>query len=116
MTFTTLSEGTPNNFTNTSQGMWLDVDMPTDGTVYADLGDQKIEWPLTDLIVGARSGLTGGIESHAWRMNRAPLPGERIIQAEFADETECHEGDFYSVRVRQQNDQWAWSSAVFCRG
>ena len=115
VTFTALSEGTPNNFTNTSQGMCLEVDMPTDGKVYAVLDGQRIEFPVRDLMAGARSNTMQGIESNAWRMHHAALPHELNYHVEFED-NDAQEGDTYYARVRQKNDQWAWSSAIFCKG
>ncbi len=114
VSFETVSEGTPNNFTSTSQGVCLEVEMPVDETVYAVLNGQRIEWRLRDLLEGARSGLVGGLESHAYRMNRAPMPHDWRYRLEYEDH-EGREGDYYYARVRQKNDQWAWSSPIFCR-
>jgi len=115
VSFTALSEGTPNNFTNTSQGMCLEVDMPAAGNVYAILDGKRIEFPLRDLIAGARSNTMEGIESNAWRMHHAALPHELNYHVEFVDD-DANQGDTYYARVRQKNDQWAWSSAIFCKG
>ena len=67
-----------------------------------------------DLVEGARSGLIDGLGSNAWRLNQAPLPHELNAQVEFTDPS-GENGDYYYVRVRQRNDQWAWSSPIFCR-
>jgi hypothetical protein len=115
VTFTALSEGTPNNFTNTSQGMCLEVEMATDGSVFANLDGKRIEMPLRALIAGARSDTIEGIESNAWRLHRAALPHELNYSFAFED-SDTAEDDTYYARVRQKNDQWAWSSAIFCRG
>ncbi len=113
--FVTVSEGTPNNFTTTSQGMCLEVEMPLDATAYAVLNGQRFEWPLAELIVGARSGLINGMESNAWRINRAPLPHEMNYQIEFDDAADVDKPASYYARVRQKNDHWAWSSPIFFR-
>ncbi len=115
VSFSALSEGTPNNFTNTSQGMCIEVEMPRDASVYAKLNGQNLEWKLSTLMEGARSGLMNGIESNAWRMNRAPLPSELHCTIEFDDESDVDESAQYYARVRQKNDHWAWSSPVFFR-
>ena len=113
--FTALSEGTPNNFTDTSQGMCLEVEMPTDASVFAILDGQRIEMPLRELIAGARSDTVGGMESNAWRLHRAALPHELNYSFSIED-SDASDGDIYYARVRQKNDQWAWSSAIFCQG
>ncbi|MEX2581309.1 MAG: DUF3604 domain-containing protein [Verrucomicrobiales bacterium] len=115
VSFTALSQGTPNNFTNTSQGLCLEVEMPRSASVYAVLNGQRLEWPLEKLLEGARSGLMNGIESNAWRMNRAPFPAELNYALEFVDDEDVDEPATYYARVRQRNDHWAWSSPIFFR-
>ncbi len=113
--FEAMSEGTPNNFTTTSQGMCLEVEMPLVATVYAVLNGHRLEWPLGELIEGARSGLINGMESNAWRINRAPLPHELNYRVEFEDAADTDKSASYYARVRQKNDHWAWSSPIFFR-
>ena len=111
--FSTVTRGNPNNSTNASQGMCLEVKMPRGAKVWAELNGHRIEMPLEDLLAGARSGLLEGLESTAWRLHRAPSPREWRVDAEF--EETLAPGDSIYVRVRQANDQWAWSSPIFCR-
>jgi hypothetical protein len=111
--FETVTRSNPNNSTNGSQGMFLEVEMPADGNVEIELNGRKECVPLKRLIEGALSGHLGGIDSPAWRLHRAPLSEEFIWHTELEDEGA--EGDFYYVRVRQKNDQWAWSSPVFLK-
>ncbi len=115
VSFEAVSEGTPNNFTTTSQGMCLEVEMPRDASVFAVLNGQRLEWSLKTLIEGARSGLINGMESNAWRINRAPLPHEMNYQIEFDDDSDIGKPASYYARVRQKNDHWAWSSPIFFR-
>jgi hypothetical protein len=113
--FEAVSEGNPNNFTNATQGVCIHVEMPRSGHVEATLNGQHLSWPLDTLHRGARSGLMAGIESHAWRINRAPQPHELHYTLEFDDAGNLESGDTYYARVRQKNDQWAWSSPIFVR-
>lgn len=113
--FEALSEGTPNNFTNTSQGLCLEVEMPRNAHVYAVLNGQRLEWPLEKLMAGARAGMMNGIESNAWRINRAPAARELNYQLEFEDDSDLDSPASYYARVRQRNGHWAWSSPVFFR-
>ncbi|MCB1093423.1 MAG: hypothetical protein KDL87_17930, partial [Verrucomicrobiae bacterium] len=110
----TVTRGNPNNVTNASQGICLEVDMPPETEVYAEWEGGSVSFPLRALIHGARSGLTAGLESPAWRWHRAPLPQEWQFRASLP--VELAEGDWIDVRVRQTNDQWAWGTPVFCRG
>jgi hypothetical protein len=69
--------------------------------------------PLSRLIEGARTGHLSGIDSPAYRFHRAPLTHEFDWNIQWNDTAEP--GDSYYVRVRQLNDQWAWSSPIFIR-
>jgi len=111
--FVTKSESNPNNMTCTTQGLCIEVEMPTDASVVATINGQKENLPIKRLIEGARTGHLGKIDSPAYRFNRAPLPHELNYRFTFEDEGEA--GDNYYLRVRQKNDQWAWSSPVFVR-
>ena len=111
--FRTTSSGHPNNVTNTAQGMSLGVEMPREGTVWAELNGTRVQLPLERLLAGARSGNLGGIDSPAYRFHRAPLPWE--FEWTLALDDTGSGPDVYYVRVRQKNDQWAWSSPVFLR-
>ena len=95
------------------QGMCLEIETSLNVIVYAVINGKTWEWPLTTLIEGARSDLTEGIESPAIRIHRAPLPEE--LSWKCLLEEDSQDGDFYYVRVRQKNEQWAWSSPIFVR-
>lgn len=111
--FDTVTRGNPNNLTNASQGICLEVEMPPDAEVFAEWEGGSVTFPLRALIHGARSGLTAGLESPAWRWHRAPLAEEWRFRADLA--VDLAAGDWIDVRVRQTNDQWAWGTPVFCR-
>jgi hypothetical protein len=111
--FSAVSGGNPNNSTPNMQGMCLEIETSLNVIVYAVINGKTWEWPLTTLIEGARSDLTEGIESPAIRIHRAPLPEE--LSWKCLLEEDSQDGDFYYVRVRQKNEQWAWSSPIFVR-
>lgn len=113
VTFETVTSGNPNNSTNMSQGVCIEVKMPRNGMVWANLNGKKVEWPLAKLMKGARSGVLKDIDSPAYRFNRAPEPNQWKWNGEWEDESK--EGHNYYMRVRQRNDQWGWSSPVFLK-
>jgi hypothetical protein len=112
--FETESSGNPTNSTPTTQGMCLEVEMPRSAKVYAVMNGVRAEHSLEDLLKGARSGSLDHTDAPSWRFHRAPLPHEWNWNFSFVDEGSEDDG-FYYVRVRQLNDQWAWSSPVFLR-
>jgi hypothetical protein len=114
--FETVTSGNPTNTTSATQGMCLEVEMPRSAEVYAVLNGVRDTHSLADLMEGARSGSLDHTDAPSWRFNRAPRPEELHWSFEFEDEadSESDEG-FYYARVRQANDQWAWSSPIFLR-
>jgi len=111
--FTTTTFGNPNNSTNASQGVCLNVEMPSKAIVRSTINGQKINIPLDKLMQGARTGRLRKIGSAGYRFNRSPQQWEFDWKCQFTDITKKHkEKDIYYVRVRQKNDQWAWSSPI----
>ncbi|HEY64025.1 MAG TPA: DUF3604 domain-containing protein [Caldilineae bacterium] len=112
--FQTWTSGNPTSYTNANQGMALEVEMPVDGKVVAEINGKRIVYSLRDLLAGGRAGYLGGFLTPAYRFHRCPLPEEYEWHISFQDTATGTNGyDFYYVRVRQKNDQWAWSSPIW---
>ena len=111
---TTSTFGNPNNSTNASQGICLEVIMPISANIRANINGQKFNIPLSRLITGAKAGRLAKIGSAGYRFHRAPKTWEFNWNCQLTDiVTEPDAGgDTYYVRVRQKNDQWAWSSPI----
>ena len=113
VSFETLTQGNATNSTSATQGMCIEVEMPRSAKVYAVMNGVRDEHSLEELIEGARSGSADHTDAPSWRFNRAPLEEEWKWSFAFED---VGEGEgYYYARVRQKNDQWAWSSPVFLR-
>lgn len=104
--------GNPNNFTNSNQGLCLEVECSEKAVITAEINGKKISIPIRLLQEGSISGRLGNIDSPAYCFHRAPFHDEFNWGIEL-DINEFETGDFYYVRVRQKNDHWAWSSPVF---
>ncbi len=114
VTFETYSQGNATNSTSATQGMCIEVEMPRTAMVYAIINGIRTQHSLAELMEGARSGSHDHTDAPSWRFNRAPRPEELNWSFAFEDKGELEDG-FYYARVRQMNDQWAWSSPVFLR-
>ena len=110
--FSTVTFSNPNNSTNSSQGICLEMDIQRKGRVELVLNGQTFTFSVKQLLQGARTGHLGGIDSPAFRIHQLPAENEWKWNVSFEDRMES-DSDFYYVRVRQMNDQWAWSSPVF---
>jgi len=88
--------------------------MPAGAEVWAELNGRREVHTLADLRAGARAGRLGKIDSPSYRFHRAPAWGELAWQAAFEDAAPSRDGtDVYYLRVRQSNDEWAWSSPIW---
>jgi len=110
--FETVTASNPNNSTNCSQGVCLELNLQRTGMIRLELNEQTFQFTAQQLLEGARTGHLGGIDSPAFRIHRLPAPHEWQWDLEFEDSMENDEDQYY-VRVRQLNDQWAWSSPIF---
>lgn len=111
--FQTTTWGNPNNVTNANQGICLHAELPPDSAVWAEFNSRRVDVPLARLLEGAWTGNLGKIDSPGYRFHRAPLPWEFDWQLRWSDHVRTPSArDVYYLRVRQKNDQWAWSSPI----
>jgi hypothetical protein len=110
----TSTDANPTTSTPGMQAVCLDVEMEADALVYTELGAKRVSHTLAELVGGSRTGYLGGFVSPAYRLARAALREETEAEFEFTDRRgDSTERDHYYVRVRQTNDQWAWSSPIW---
>lgn len=96
------------------EGVALELRADGATAIEAEVDGRRLCVPLRDLAEGARSQHLGGFVSPAICFDRA------VPESEFATRFDLvhrhHDGaapDAYRVRVRQRNDQWAWSSPIW---
>lgn len=103
----------PNTMTPATQGVILDVEMPLTGTLNADFGGKTFTHTLEELLRGSQAHFMRGWLSEAIQFGRA-VPEEAFsIGTLFTDPTPERDTDYYYVRVRQRNGQWAFSSPIW---
>ena len=108
-----ISFGNPTNFTPMTQGVCLEVEMPVDAKIHADLNGIIEEIPLSRLLEGSYVGSVYDVVTPYYIFNHAPMPEQFKWQFSFVDEDD--QPGYYYVRVCQKNQQWGWSSPVFVR-
>ena len=111
---TTVTFGNPNKSTNSSQGICLEVIMPRSAEVRSTINGRQVNIPLVNLIEGAKADRLAKNGSAGYRFHRVPETWEFNWHCQLTDTVTNPEpgGDTYYVRVRQKNDQWAWSSPI----
>lgn len=111
--FRSRTRGNPTSVTDATQGFALEIRGNDDTRVIARINGQEVRYPLRELRTGSRSGYIGGFVSGGYRFERAIPRPEYAWSTRFVDRRASESRDWYSVRVRQQNDQWAWSSPIW---
>ena len=110
-----MTRGNPTVRHANTQALVLSVVMPRDAKVALEVNGRTFEHTLDELIEGARVTMLRGVITEAVRVGAVPDYGNSV-QAAYEDGAEPEqEVEYYQVRVRQHNDQWAWSSPIWVR-
>ena len=107
------SSKNPNTMTPATQGILLDVEMPLDATITTNFNGKSFSHSLRELLQGSRAHFMRGWLSEAIRFNRAAPESAFLAGAFFTDDKAERDTDYYYVRVRQRDGQWAWSSPIW---
>ncbi|MEA1996586.1 MAG: Tat pathway signal sequence, partial [Gemmatimonadota bacterium] len=113
--FHSYTVGNPNTLTPTTCSVVLDLEMGRQDVLRARVNGRVFEHRLGELLEGARSHFMEGWLSEAVCFHRAVPEAGFLLERELADNTPERETDYYYLRARQRNDQWAWSSPVWVR-
>ncbi len=97
--------------TDTTQGLCLELEGDGETRLALDVNGQRTEVRLAELRHGPRAAMLDGFVSPAWQLSRAVPEAEYRWRCRWEDR-DASPGHYYA-RVRQKNDQWAWSSPVF---
>jgi hypothetical protein len=113
LSFKTRTIGNPSVTTDTTQGLTLEVDMPLDAEILFTLDGQERKQTLAELLQGSRSHYTSGFVSHAAQFKKAVSEDLYRGSFQWQDPEGSKKGDIYLVKLRQTNNEWAVSSAVW---
>jgi hypothetical protein len=111
---TVTAAANPNNATSATQGIALRLALGKNAIIQAEFCGQRLDFPASRLLEGAKSGNLGPIDSPAWRMHALPTPSQWQWQG-LVDLGSLKDGENIYVRLRQTGGQMAWTSPVFCR-
>lgn len=114
--FRTTTWGNPTLTTPATQGLCLHFTAGEDTQLLACLNGKHVSLNLEEILVGGQSGFLGGFISPAYRFHRAVSVQEYAITHQINDRRDSMENGWYSLRVKEKNDQWAWSSPIWFRG
>lgn len=100
-------------FMPSTEGVSLQIKGHKDTQIIARIGDQQLNLSLNDLLTGTRTFYCGGFVSPAICFHRAIPQAEFSSQFALSERRQSPQRDWYYVRVRQRNNQWAWSSPIW---
>lgn len=111
--FTTATWPNPLSALPAMEGIALELRADDATALEAVVNGQRLCVPLRDLAEGARSHHLGGFVSPAIAFDRAVPETEFAARFDLVHRPGPVALDAYRVRVRQRNDQWAWSSPIW---
>lgn len=111
--FSTRTWGNPTTTTSGTQGVGLQIDGDAGTLIRGKFNGQEVEVGLAELTEGPRSGYLGGFLTPAYYIHRAAPKVEYKCDIDFSHEASGPMRDWYYVRARQLNGQWAWSSPIW---
>jgi len=109
----TLTRQNPTVHTAATEGLVLEIDGDSNTVIRATINGQQIIQSVHELREGSRSYYLGGFVSPAICFHRAVPENEYTLHFDFLHNQTSNQRDWYYVRVRQKNDQWAWSSPIW---
>ncbi len=109
----TTTHGNPNVVTDATQGLVLRVEGDDATRIVADVNGTVVERCIGELRRGARTGYDGGFLAGAYAFGRAVDDSLLRATLDLDDERDGATRDWYVTRVRQVNDDWAWSSPTW---
>jgi hypothetical protein len=103
----------PNVLTPATQAVILDVTAPKSAKLVAEFNGKKFEHTVGELCEGSQSHFMIGWLSEAILFHRAAPLSSTSIEHYMEDNEPVQDTDFYYVRVRQRDAQWAWSTPIW---
>jgi hypothetical protein len=113
VSFATRTWGNPTTTTSGTQGVGLAVSGDANTRIRGEFNGHTVEVSLSGLIDGPESGYLGGFLTPAYCFHRAVPQAEYTCKIDFSHMVQASSRDWYYVRVRQLNGQWAWSSPIW---
>jgi len=114
--FQTRTWGNPSTTTPSTQGINLTITGTKETVLHATVNGNAVAVSLPRLLQGPLSGYLGGFLTPCYYFHRAVPNAEATAELRFTHRQQRSQRDWYYVRVRQTNDQWAWSSPIWVEG
>lgn len=106
----------PSLHTPGTEGFAIEIEGTLDTIMSMTINGRAEQVCLRDLMTGSRTFYTGGFVSPALCLHQAVPQSDYQQHFMLTHQHQTTERDWYYVRVRQRNNQWAWSSPIWIEG
>jgi hypothetical protein len=113
VSFRSRTWGNATTTTASTQGVSLTLSGGPQTLIRGCFNGKEEEVTLAELVAGPRGGYLGGFLTPAYALQRAVPRAEYMMEIATTHEVQSSRRDWYTVRVRQRNGQWAWSSPIW---
>lgn len=113
VTVNTRTRGNPTVVTDATQRFALHLSGDASTKVIARINGREVVHTIYELLEGPKVGFLGGFISGAYVFERAEPQHTTDLEWSLTDQGGQTQEDWYYVRVRQYNDQYAWSSPIW---
>jgi len=114
--FSTHTRRNPSLHTAATEGFSIEIEGTQTTCISLEINGQAHQIELGDIMSGSRTFYTGGFVSPALCLHRAVPAQEYSHRFIMSHQSSSPYQDWYYVRVRQRNNQWAWSSPIWVEG
>lgn len=113
VTVNTRTWGNPTVVTDATQRFAMHLSGDASTKVIARINGREVVHSLGELLKGPKVGFLGGFISGAYVFERAEPHQTTDLEWSFTDQGTGSQEDWYYTRVKQHNDQYAWSSPIW---
>ena len=99
-----------------TEGFVVELDGTPDTMITLTINGQVEQVCLHDILTGSRTFYTGGFVSPVLCVHQAVPQSDYHHHFTLTHQHNTSQRDWYYVRVRQRNNQWAWSSPIWVDG
>lgn len=114
--FTARTQGNPTPLTPGTQGCCLELEGDASTRLVGTINGCRVDVSLDALRQRGEAAHLGGFRSPAYAFSRAAAEEEYVAGFSVTHQGQRGRPDWYYVRVRQVNGQWAWTSPVWVAG
>jgi hypothetical protein len=103
----------PNVLMSATQAVIIDATAPKSAKLVAEFNGKTFEHTVEELLHGGETHFMADRQSEAIQFHRAAPQNSFCIEHYMEDNKPERDTDFYYVRVRQRDAQWAWSTPIW---